>query len=84
MLVTRCESRREVRVGMSNQEAMQQLADRFMNDADFRERMRQDPEGTAQSEGLQLDEEDRQALRSMDWSGSDEELKERVNKRVWC
>ncbi len=65
---------------MSNQEAMQQLTDRFMNDADFREQMRQDPEGTAESSGLQLDEEDRQALKGIDWGGSDEELKERVSK----
>ena len=65
---------------MSNQEAMQQLADRFMNDADFREQMRQDPEGAAERSGYQLDEEDRQALRSVDWSGSDEELKERMSK----
>ena len=50
---------------MSNPESMQQLADRFMNDTQFRERMKQDPEGTAQSTGLQLDDEDRQALRSM-------------------
>jgi hypothetical protein len=70
---------------MSNQEAMQQLTDRFMEDADFRERMKQDPEGTAKSEGLQLDEEDKQALKSVDWSQSDEELKERVSqRRMWC
>ena len=69
---------------MSNQEAMQQLTDRFMNDADFREQMQQDPEGAAERSGYQLDEEDRQALRSVDWSGSDEELKERVSKGVWC
>jgi hypothetical protein len=70
---------------MSNQEAMQQLTDRFMNDADFRERMKQDPEGTAQSEGLQLDDEDRQALQSVDWSLSDEQLKERVSqRRLFC
>jgi hypothetical protein len=71
---------------MSNQEAMQQLTERFMNDADFREEMRQDPEGTAQRSGLQLDEEDRQALKSIDWSGSNEELKERVSKYTirWC
>ena len=69
---------------MSNQEAMQQLADRFMNDAEFREEMRQDPEGAAARSGYQLDDEDRQALRSMDWSGSDEELHERVSKGVWC
>ncbi len=65
---------------MSNQEAMQQLAGRFMEDAAFREEMRQDPEGAAERSGYELDEEDRQALRSVDWSGSDEELKERVSK----
>jgi hypothetical protein len=71
---------------MSNQEAMSQLADRFMNDADFREQMRQDPEGAAERSGLQLDEEDKQALKSMDWSSSDEELHERVSKWGvrWC
>ncbi len=44
---------------MSNQEAMQQLTDRFMNDADFREQMKQDPEGAAERSGYALDEEDR-------------------------
>ena len=36
---------------------------------------------------MQLDEEDKQALKSKDWSTSDEELKERVSKRYamrWC
>ncbi len=66
---------------MSNQEAMQQLTDRFMNDADFREQMRQDPEGTAESTGLELDDEDRQSIRDWDMSSSgDEELKERISK----
>ncbi len=58
---------------MSNPESMQQLADRFNNDPEFRKRMRRDPEGTAESTGLPLDDEDRQALRSMDWKSSDEE-----------
>jgi hypothetical protein len=74
-------------VRMSNQEAMQQLTDRFMNDADFREQMQQDPEGAAERPGFALDDEDRQALRSMDWSGTDEQLNERVSKRFaarWC
>ena len=71
---------------MSNPEAMQQLTDKFMNDPDFREQMRQDPEGTAEAQGFQLDEEDRQALQSVDWSQSDEQLKQRVSKRMlyWC
>jgi len=63
---------------------MQQLADRFVNDAEFRERMRQGPEGASEGSGLPLDDEDKQALKSIDWSGSDEELKERVSKGLWC
>jgi hypothetical protein len=72
---------------MSNPESMQRLAERFVNDAEFREEMHQDPEGAAGRSGLPLDDEGRQALRSVDWSGSDEELKERVSKAYsvrWC
>ena len=70
---------------MSNPESMQQLADKFMNDANFRDEMRQDPEGAAQRSGLPLDDEDKQALKSIDWSGSDEELSERLSKAwSWC
>jgi hypothetical protein len=76
---------REVQ-NMSNPESMQQIAERFMNNAQFREEMRQDPEGAAERSGYQLDEEDRQALKSMDWSGSDEAFNDRVSKIVtrWC
>jgi hypothetical protein len=65
---------------------MKQLTDKFLNDAGFREEMRQDPEGAAKRSGCELDEEDRQALQSVDWNQSDEQLKERVSKRlrVWC
>ncbi len=71
---------------MSNQEAMSQLADRFMNDEQFREQMRQDPEGAAERSGYHLDDEDKQALKSVDWSSSDEALNDRVTKlyRGWC
>ncbi len=70
---------------MANPESMKQLTDKFMNDAQFHEEMRRDPVRTAESSGMPLDEEDRQALHSMDWSSSDEELKERVSKGVlWC
>ena len=72
---------------MSNQEAMGQLTDRFMEDADFREEMRQDPEGAAERSGFALDDEDRQALKSIDWSTTDEDLQERVSKAFtarWC
>ena len=33
---------------------------------------------------MSLDDEDKQALRSMDWSGSDEELMKRVSKYTFC
>ena len=56
---------------MSNPESMQQLAERFNNDAEFRKRTCQDHEGTAESTGLPLDDKDRQALHSMDWKSSD-------------
>ncbi len=71
---------------MSNQEAMGQLTDRFMDDADFREEMRQDPEGAAERSGFALDDEDRQALKSIDRSTTDEDLQERVSKalRSFC
>ena len=71
---------------MSNPESMQQLTDRFMNDGQFREQMRQDPEGAAERSGYQLDDEDKQALKSVDWSSSDEELSQRVSKILcrWC
>ena len=69
---------------MSNQQAMQELTDKFMNDAAFRDEMKQDPEGAADRSGLRLDEEDKQALKSIDWSGSDEQLKERISKGLWC
>lgn len=64
-LLTASDEGQEVK--MSNQEAMQQLADRFMNEADFREEMRQDPEGAAERSGYKLDEEDRQALTRHSW-----------------
>lgn len=71
---------------MSNPEAMQQLTDRFINEPEFREQMRQDPEGTAERSGFEMDDEDRQALRSIEWRLPDEQLKERVSKLVtrWC
>jgi hypothetical protein len=75
-----------VRVGISNPETMQQLAERFINDAQFREQMQQGPEGAAERSGYHLDDEDKQALKSVGWSGSDEQLNDRVSKAVyrWC
>jgi hypothetical protein len=68
----------------TNRRLMEELTDRFMNDPEFREQMRRDPEGTAERFGIPLDDEDRQALRSIDWSLPDERLTERVSKAVSC
>jgi len=66
-----------------NPSSMLKLADRYLNDPQFKEQMRQDPEGTAQSTGLKLDDEDLQSIRDWDMSSSgDEQLKERMSKGV--
>ena len=66
-----------------NPTSMLELADRYLNDPKFKEQMRQDPEGTAQSTGLKLDDEDRQSIREWDMSSSgDEELKGRISKGI--
>ena len=36
----------------TNRRLMEELTDRFMNDPDFREQMRQDPEGTVERSGV--------------------------------
>jgi hypothetical protein len=71
---------------MSTPDSMQQLADRFINDAAFRDQMKKELEGAADRSGLPLDDEDTQALKSIDWSGTDEQLNGRVSKVVsrWC
>ncbi len=66
-----------------NPTSMLELADRYLNDPKFKEQMRQDPEGTAQSTGLKLDDEDRQSIRNSDWSSSgEEELRDRISKGI--
>ena len=74
-------SRKGQEVYKMNPTSMLKLADRYLNDPQFKERMRQDPEGTAESTGLELDDEDRQSIRSWDMSSSgEEELRERMSK----
>jgi hypothetical protein len=66
-----------------NPTSMLKLADRYLNDPKFKERMRQDPEGTAESTGLKFDAEDRQSIRDWDMSSSgDEELMGRISKGI--
>jgi hypothetical protein len=63
--------------------SMLELANRYLNDPQFKEQMRQDPEGTAERTGLKFDDEDRQSIRSWDMSSSgDEQLKGRISKGI--
>ena len=55
---------------VSNLDSIQQLADRFINDAAFREQMRQDPEGAAEREGYQFDAEDKQSKKRRGWDSN--------------
>ena len=57
------------------------LTDRYLYDEHFREQMQRDPIGTAESSGLPLDAEDREAIGNWDMSPTgDEVLKEWVSK----
>ena len=59
------------------------LTDRYLHNEDFRQRMQQDPIGTAESTGFPLDDEDRQMISNWDMSSSgDEQLKERISKGI--
>jgi hypothetical protein len=66
-----------------NPTSMLELANRYLNDPHFKEQMRKDPQGTAESTGLKLDDEDLQSIRGWDMSSSgDEELKGRISKGI--
>jgi hypothetical protein len=67
---------------LSNFEAIQRLADRYISDPGFRAEMARDMEGTAKRFGVTLDGATRQALRSVQGQA----LAPRVSKArvVWC
>jgi hypothetical protein len=60
--------------------ALEQLIDRWTNEPAFRDALRRDPEGTVRNEGVQLSDDEMAALRSTDWSLSDEALQSRMSK----
>lgn len=61
-------------------EAIGGLIDKWLNDPGFREAFRQDPEGTVKKTGVRFSKEEWMALRQIDWTLSDEELRSRVSK----
>lgn len=59
--------------------SIEQLIERWESDPAFRDELRSDPESAVRSTGLELDEDEWAAVRSLDWSLPDEELRHRVN-----
>lgn len=61
-------------------QAMGQLVDQWILNAEFRKNLRNDPEGTIKKSGVNLSADEWAAVKKIDWKQSDEELKSRVNK----
>ncbi|MGI8478328.1 MAG: Os1348 family NHLP clan protein [Gaiellaceae bacterium] len=66
---------------MSEQGA-QMIADRWVEDPAFRKELRDDTQGAVKRIGADLDDDQLEYLRSVDWSQSDEQLEELINKRT--
>jgi hypothetical protein len=68
-------------VNRMNHSTHLRLTDRYLYDEQFREQMQKDPIGTAESTGLPLDDEDREAISNWDMSPTgDQLLMDRVSK----
>ncbi len=67
-----------------SREAIEELVDRWMNDPAFQAEVRQDPEGAVRRTGLELDADEWAALKTIDWSLSDEELMTRTSKTAFA
>jgi len=63
--------------------ALDQIMERYTQDPAFKAQLQADPEAAAKAAGIALDDEDRQALRGLDFSLSDQELQQRVSKGIW-
>jgi hypothetical protein len=58
------------------------LLDMLLSNTQLRDEFREDPDAVAQRAGVVLDEDTREALLSVDWSASNEELRERLSKSL--
>lgn len=65
-----------------SRESIGKLMDQWINDPSFREELRGNPEEAVRNSKMELNEEEWAALKSIDWSLSDEELKLRANKAM--
>lgn len=62
-----------------SRQAIGQLIDRWLNDPEFRKKVRQDPEGAVKMSGVALAADELAAVKKIDWKLSDEELTKRAN-----
>ena len=65
-------------------DTMQAVIDRWTENPDFREGMRTDLDGTLKGAGIDLDNDTVGQLRAVDWSQSDAELEELLEKKLLC
>ena len=60
------------------------LLDRWIEDESFRTALRSDPLEAIREVGVEPTDEERQWLTSIDWTLSDEELEQLLEKRFYC
>jgi hypothetical protein len=63
-------------------QALEHIMERYTTDPAFKAQLQADPEAATKAAGIALDDEDRAALRGLDFSLSDQELQQRVSKGV--
>lgn len=56
------------------------VIDRWMNDPDFKKQLRQNPDECVRKCGIKLNTDEWAALKKVDWTLSDEDLKTRISK----
>jgi hypothetical protein len=66
-----------------SRQAFEALTDRWINEPEFRARMRRDPEGAVRATGAELDEEGWALVRAIDWNLPDDELERRISKAIF-
>ena len=62
------------------QNGVDQLVDKWLNESGFREKMKQDPEGTVKGSGIRLNAEEWATVRNVVMTTSDEALQKRISK----
>ncbi len=64
-----------------SREGIDEFVDRWHNDAEFRSAMRADPEGTLARSGIELSDDEREAVLRLDLDHiTDAQLEERISK----